>query len=254
VTLRVLIVDDERPARQKVAAHLSDAPDMVVVGEASTGLEAVDLIRRLSPDLVFLDVQMPGLDGFEVIEAVGVREMPAVVFVTAFDQYAIPAFDVEAADYLLKPFDAGRFSKALDRVRRRLAREQVKEHPERIERLLARVQTSRGHLQRIVVAERDRVLLVNVKDVYRVSADGNYAMLHTSSGKHMVRHTLTHLDARLDPNRFARIHRSEIVAIDAVKELQPLAHGDYQVVLKNGERLRLSRRFQHRLLKPDDTA
>ena len=250
MTLRVLVVDDERPARQKLVAHLRDAPDIVVVGEAATGLDAVESIRRLSPDLVFLDVQMPGLDGFEVIEEIGAAAMPAVVFVTAYDQYAIPAFEVEAADYLLKPFDSPRFTRALDRARRRL--QHRRQQPEQIERLLARVQPARGYLQRLVVSERDRIVLVAVKEVYRFSADGNYARLHTIKGSHLARQTLAELDARLDPARFARIHRSEIVALDAIKELQPLSHGDYEVILKNGERLRLIRRCQPRVMKPDD--
>jgi two-component system, LytTR family, response regulator len=251
MTLRVLVVDDERPARQKVRAHLAGAPDVEVVGEAATGLEAVELIRRLEPDVVFLDVQMPGLDGFEVVEAVGADEMPAVVFVSAFDEYAIKAFDVEAADYLLKPFDEARFGKALDRVRRRLGSTPDADAPGRMERLLTRVRPSRGYLQRLVVTDRDRVVLVPVGDVYRISAAGNYATLHTGGGRRLVRQTLAHLEDRLDPDRFARIHRSEIVAIDAVKELLPLSHGDFEVVLRSGDRLRLSRRFQHRLLKTD---
>jgi len=254
VTFRVAIIDDERPAREKIRRHLEAHGDMDVVGEAATGLEAVELIRTAKPDLVFLDIQMPGLDGFEVVEAVGADEMPAVVFVTAFDQYAIAAFDVEAADYLLKPFDDERFLRALERVRRRLSSEgdQGMPRPERLDRLLSRVQPGRGYLQRLVATDRERVRLIAVREVYRFSAEGNYARVHTRDGTWLVRHSLVSLEARLDPDRFARIHRSDIVAIDAIRELHPLSHGDYDVVLKNGEQLRLSRRYQQRLLKGDE--
>lgn len=249
MSLRVVVVDDERPAREKICRFLKAVEDVEVVAEAATGLDAVTAIHDWSPDLVFLDVQMPGLNGFEVVEAVGADEMPAVVFVTAFDQYAIDAFDVEAADYLLKPYDEARFAKALDRARRRLAQA---DQSAQMQRLLNRTSAAQGHLQRLVAAERDRVRLISVRDIYRFSAEGNYARVHTAAGKFLVRRSLVQLEERLDPGRFARIHRSDIVAIDAIRELQPLSHGDYEVVLKNDERLRLSRRYQHHLLKSDD--
>lgn len=255
MTLRVVVVDDERPAREKLCRFLKAATDTEVVAEAATGVDAVAAIRDWSPDLVFLDVQMPGLNGFEVVEAIGTDEMPAVVFVTAFDQYALAAFDVEAADYLLKPFDESRFGKALDRARRRLAHDAgTAGSAGHLDRVLTRLGAAQGYVQRLVATERDRVKLVAVREVYRFSAEGNYARVHTLAGNYLVRRSLVQLDERLDPGRFARIHRSDIVAIDAIKELAPLSHGDYDVVLKNGEHLRLSRRYQHRLLKSGDTA
>lgn len=254
MTIRALIVDDEQPARERLRRYLSTADDVAIVGEAADGLEAVDAIRRLSPDLVFLDVQMPGLDGFDVLEAVGTA-VPAVVFVTAYDQYAIPAFDAEAADYLLKPYDDDRFARALTRARQRVQTASADSTSTRtLEQVLARLRPSRGFLQRLVVDDRDRVRLVPVRDIFRISAEGNYARVHTAGGTSLVRHSLTYLDSRLDHARFARIHRSDIVAIDAVCELQPVSHGDYDVLLKNGDRVRLSRRFHHRLLKTDETA
>jgi two-component system LytT family response regulator len=244
MTLRVVVVDDEPPARNKLLAALRTEPDVEVVAEAGTGLEAVEAIRRLAPDLVFLDVQMPGLSGFEVIEAVGAQRMPAVVFVTAYDEYALDAFEVEAVDYLLKPFTAERFRKAFARARERAA---AAGSGERLARLVESLRP--GHVERLVVTEGKRLFFVPLREVFRLSAEGNYVRLHTAAGSHLVRDTLARLEGRLDPARFARIHRSEIVAIDAVRELQPFFHGDYAVILKNGERLRLSRRYQERLLK-----
>lgn len=254
MTLRVVVVDDERPAREKVRRFLSAVPDVEVVAEVATGLDAVAAIRDWAPDVVFLDVQMPGLNGFEVVEAIGADEMPAVVFVTAFDRYAIAAFDVEAADYLLKPFDEARFVKALERARRRLADDTRAPTPSHLERVLARAEAAQDYVQRLVTAERGRVKLVAVREVYRFSAEGNYARVFTPGGQYLVRRSLAQLDERLDPGRFARIHRSDIVAIEAIKELIPLSHGDFDVVLKNGEHVRLSRRYHHRLLKSNDTA
>jgi len=248
VSVRVLVADDERPAREKLRSHLAREPDVELAGEAADGVEAVRSIRELAPDLVFLDVQMPGLDGFEVIEAVGVEDMPAVVFVTAFDEYALRAFEVEAIDYLLKPFDAARFDRAFERARKRLDAGARADAPGRISRLLGAVQPERGHLRRFVVSDRGRIVLVPVSEVFRLSAEGNYVRLHTPAGTHLVRDTLARLETRLAPERFARIHRSEIVAVDAVRELQPWSHGDYVVLLRNGDRLRLSRRYQSRLL------
>lgn len=250
MTVRALVIDDERPAREKIRRHLRADPDVEVVGEAATGLEAVDAIRKLSPDLVFLDVQMPGLDGFEALRA---ERTPVVVFVTAFDEYAIQAFEVEAADYLLKPFDQTRFEQALGRARRRLSSQSGTEAAG-IDRLLERVQPLRGHLRRLVVDAGDRVLLVPIKDVTRLSAEGNYVRVHVAGSTYLIRDTLTRLDTRLDPNHFARIHRSTIVAFDTIVELRPWSHGDYEVVLRNGERVRLSRRYQDRVLNRDAPA
>jgi two-component system, LytTR family, response regulator len=246
VSIRVLVVDDEAPARRRIQAHLANKPDIEIVGHAANGREAVDAIKRLQPDLVFLDIQMPGLNGFEVIEAIGVDAMPAVVFVTAYDEHALDAFDVHAVDYLMKPFAEDRFERALQRA---VARIEARA-PDRatLTQLLEHVRTARPHLQRIVVRDDERLLLVSVGDVIRFTAEGNYVALHTAERAHLVRETITHLEAQLDPAHFARIHRSEIVNIDWIREVHPLFHGDHAVILKNGEERRLSRRFQDRLL------
>jgi two-component system LytT family response regulator len=243
-----MIVDDEAPARRKVRAHLESEAGFEIVGEAATGPEAADAIRRLRPDLVFLDVQMPGMTGFELIEAVGVEEMPAVVFVTAYDEFALEAFDVQAVDYLLKPYHPDRFRKALARARERIERRES--GAQRLEKLLQRVLPGPArYVQRLLLREGERMFFVNVRDIVRVSADGNYVKVHTTSGTHQVRDTLAGVEARLDPERFARIHRSEIVNVDFVREIQPFFHGDSIVILRNGQELRLSRRYQDRLLR-----
>jgi two-component system LytT family response regulator len=247
MSLRVLVVDDEPPARRKVRAHLGIEADVEVVGEAGDGLEAVHAIRKLRPDLVILDVQMPGLDGFEVLAAVGPETMPAVIFATAFDEYAVKAFEVEAVDYLLKPFDGERFRRAFGRARAALAERTPETRAGRLERLLRNVEDSRP-LRRLVVRERDRVHFVQLTDVTHLTSEDNYVRVHTRKGSHLIRGTLAHLEGRLDPERFVRIHRTSIVALDAVEELRPGTHGDYELVLFGGERLRLSRRYRERLL------
>lgn len=249
MTLRVLLADDEPPARRKLAAHLREEPDVEVVGEAADGLEAVAKVASLAPDLLFLDVQMPGLGGLEVVEAVGPEAMPPVVFVTAFDEYAVRAFELEALDYLLKPYDAERFRRTMERVRRRLA-EPAGTGPA-LERLVAALRPRGRFLERLVVREAERVLLVPIRSVIRLEAEGNYVKVHTLEGSHLLREPLARLEERLDPRRFARVHRSEIVAIDAVRELLPWSHGDFIAVLANGTQVRVSRRYQARLLGED---
>lgn len=245
---RVLVVDDEAPARRRLRAMLQRQAGVEVVGESADGLQAVDAIRSLAPDVVFLDVQMPGMTGFEVIEAVGPEAMPPVVFVTAYDEYALDAFEVEAVDYLLKPCPEERLARALARAETRTGR---RGEAEALARVLERVRPSRGFASRLVVRTPDEVLLLDVRQVIRLSAEGNYVRVHTAAATHLLRETLAGLESRLDPERFARVHRSDIVAIDAIRSIRPLFHGDHVVELTNGEAVRLSRRFAGRLLAPD---
>jgi two-component system, LytTR family, response regulator len=247
MNLRVLIVDDEAPARRKVRSLLSGNTDVVIVGEASNGLEAVEAIQRLQPDLVFLDIQMSGMNGFEVIAAVGIDVMPAIVFITAFDEYALKAFDVEAVDYLLKPIRADSCERALNRAAERINKREG--DSDRLARLLDRVHPAAPYLQRFVVRDGERLFFVPTDRILRISADGNYVRLHTADGSHMIRETISRLEFRLNPEQFVRIHRSEIINIDCVKEIQPLFHGDYIVILKDGEECHLSRRYKSRLLR-----
>ena len=243
--MRVLIVDDEAPARAKVRRHLAEEPDVEIVGEAEDGVEAVERIAELAPDLVFLDVQMPRLDGFGVIEEVGADAMPAVVFVTAFDEHALKAFEVRALDYLLKPVTPDRFRAAVERARAQLGPESRPARAERLEGMLESLPAERRRpLRRMLVQAGNRALLVPVDRVDRFEADRNYVHLHVGAEKFTVRATITALAARLDPETFLRINRSEIVRLDAVKELHPWFHGDYRVVMKDGATLTWSRRFR----------
>ena len=245
--MRILIVDDEAPARAKMRRYVGEYPDIEIMGEAENGVEAVERIGELQPDLVFLDVQMPELDGFGVIDAIGVESMPYVVFVTAFDEYALKAFEVRALDYLLKPFTPERFAAVIDRARAEVARAATErtELRGKLEALLGAVAAGRPrYLQRILVHQANRALLLPVERIDRVEADRNYVRLHSGGTAFILRRSLTSLADRLDPEKFLRINRSEIVRLDAVKELQPWFHGDYRVVMGDGTTLMWSRRYR----------
>jgi two-component system LytT family response regulator len=246
--LRVLIVDDERPARQKLRRFLAADPDVDAVFEAPDGVRALELIRSESPDLVLLDVAMPGVDGFGVVEALDPAERPHVVFVTAYDQYAVRAFDAHAVDYVLKPFDAERFGRALARAKAAAAGHQDREERRRLERVLAEVRRERPQrLERLLVESDGRAVLLPVGQVERIEAAKNYVTVFAGGARYRLRTTLERLEERLDPRAFVRVHRSTIVRVDRVTELQPWSHGDYVVILQGGARVRLSRRYRDRL-------
>jgi two-component system, LytTR family, response regulator len=246
--MRVLIVDDEAPARAKVRRYLDEYDDIEIVGEAENGVEAVERIGQLSPDLVFLDVQMPELDGFGVIDAIGVTSMPHVVFVTAFDEHALRAFEVRALDYLLKPFTPERFGAVMERAREELVRGLRSGSSDlngKLEALLATVAAGRPkYLQRVLVHHANKAFLIPVERIDRVEADRNYVRLHSGTTAFTLRGSISALADRLDPDKFLRINRSEIVRLDAVKELQPWFHGDYRVVMGDGTTLMWSRRYR----------
>ena len=252
--LRVLIVDDEPLARDNV--RLALGPDVTVVGECGDGEAAVAAIEALRPDLVLLDVQMPGLDGFGVIEAVGPERMPAVVFVTAYDAHALRAFEVHALDYLLKPFDDARLHDALARARRSAAEDAGGEDSleQRLAALVEQMARRGGPfgdcLSRFVVRHGDRASLVRASDVEWIEADGNYVVLHARGATHRLRVSLRTLAEQLDPKQFARIHKSTIVNLDRVRELQPWFGGDYVAILHDGRQLRVSRSFAAGVLRP----
>jgi two-component system LytT family response regulator len=243
--MRVLIVDDESPARAKVRRLLADAPDVEIVGEAASGREAVDAIVSAAPDVVFLDVQMPELDGFGVIDEIGVDNMPQVVFTTAYDEHALKAFEVRALDYLLKPFTPERFQRVLERAREQLRRDDGA-HAVRaqLEPLMAALARAPSYLRRVLVRTETRALLLPVERIDRVQADRNYVRLIAGQEEFVVRTSISSFAERLDPARFLRINRSEIVRLDAVKELQPWFHGDYRVVMHDGVVLMWSRRYR----------
>jgi two-component system LytT family response regulator len=246
--IRALIVDDEPLARERMRSLLGVEPDVDVVGEASNGLDAVDAILDRSPDLVFLDVHMPKLDGFEVIETVGADRMPAVVFVTAYDQHALRAFEVQALDYLLKPFDSDRFQGTLRRVRQQM---QHAETGDLSQKLLALVRDLKGERQsraeRLVVKSGGRLFFLRTDEIDWIEAAGNYVRLHVGAEGHLLRETMTAIESRLNPEIFFRIHRSHIVNIERIKELQPWFNGEYVVILRNGTKLTLSRGYRERL-------
>jgi two-component system LytT family response regulator len=241
-------VDDERPARQKIRRFLSDDAEIETIFEAPDGLAAMQVIRDESPDVMFLDVQMPGLDGFGVAEALDPDTQPHIVFVTAFDQYAVRAFDVHAVDYLVKPFDEARFGKALARAKSAHASRTATGERARMRRLLDDVQARRPTApDRLLVDAGDRMVLLPFDRVDRMEAHRNYVQIHAGKERFRIRGTITRLVERLDPARFVQVNRSEIVNVGRIIELQPWGHGDLVVVLSDGKRVRLSRRYRDRL-------
>ena len=257
--IRTLVVDDEPLAREGVRLRLAQDAAFEVVGECANGVEAVDAILDLAPDLVFLDVQMPGLSGFEVLEEVGGEALPTVVFVTAYDQYALRAFEVHALDYVLKPFDDERFAATLQRVRGRVAERRAGRLGERLSGLLGDLSSAglgggrgeaparRSFPDRLVVRDATKIAFVPVAELDWVEADGDYMRLHCAGKSHLVRRTMAQMEQRLDPDRFVRIHRSTIVNLDRVRELRPTFNGEYVVHLHDGTKLKLSRGYRKRL-------
>lgn len=245
--IRALVVDDEPIAREGLRMHIAAEADMEVIGECANGLEAVRAIEEHAPDLVFLDVQMPGLDGFGVLEAIGAEQMPAVVFVTAYDQYALKAFEVHALDYLLKPFDHERFQKAIERARMEIQKETSRDVNTRLLALLENLRSEQRHLERLVIKAGGRIFFMNVDEIDWIEAADNYVKLHAGSETHLLRETVNNMESRLDPEKFVRIRRSTIIHINRIKELRPLPNGEYTVVLRNGTELSSSRRYRGRL-------
>jgi two-component system LytT family response regulator len=251
--IRTLVVDDEPIARAHVVALLRDEPDIEVVAECCNGSEAAAAIGRTAPDLMFLDVQMPELDGFELLRAAGNQRLPAVVFVTAYDDYALRAFEVRAVDYLLKPFSAERFRSALAHARKQLTQQHASTIGQQLLDLLPEIRRTPAR-DRIVVRSSGRIYFVRTNDIDWCEAAGNYVRLHLGPQTHLVRDTMAHIESDLDPNQFVRIHRSAIVNVDRIQELQSSFGGEYVVLLRGGTRLTLSRGYrdalQARLGKP----
>lgn len=243
-TLRVVIADDEPLARQHIADRLAHEENVAVAGTAADGLEAVEAIRTLKPDIVFLDVQMPGATGLDVVDTIGPAEMPATIFVTAFDRYALKAFDVAAVDYLVKPFDDERFSEAFRRARRAVEMDDVERLNARLTTLLQAEETpaeTHEYIDRITVESRGQVRVVAVKHVDYITASGPYAELHVAGRTFAVRERMQTLAARLNPKVFMRVHRSVIVRLDRIEAMLRSAGGDYAVRLKDGTELSVSR-------------
>jgi len=244
--IRALIVDDEPLARERLRTLLEADPDVEIAGECSSGRAAVAAIEKHAPDLVFLDVQMPHLDGFGVLEAIGPERMPATIFVTAYDQYALRAFEVQALDYLLKPFDRERFHKALRRAKELVRGPAGTELSRRLLALLEDLRPDPKRLQRLVLKSAGRVFFLRTDEIEWIEAAGNYLRLHVGADSHLLRETMNELETRLDPSRFIRVHRSAIVNLERIKELHPWFRGEYVIVLRTGARLTLSRGYKEK--------
>lgn len=244
MTIRTLIVDDEALARERLRRLAAKEPDLEVIGECATGAEAVQALEAGGADLLFLDVEMPGMDGFEVMQQQAAR-VPVVVFVTAYDAHAVKAFEVRAADYLLKPVSAARFQATVARARDILRTGAVADRTDRILNALEHLEGR--YARRLMIRTDGRLYFVKVSDIEWVEAAGNYVRLHAGKDVHLMRGTLTALEQQLDPDQFVRIHRSTIVNLEAVRELQPWFAGDYVVMLRNGGQLRLSRWYRDKL-------
>ena len=238
--IRAMIVDDEPLARKRIHLFLRDEPDVELIRECVNGAEAIDQIGRLNPDLVFLDVQMPEVSGFDVLRALPVDHWPLVLFVTAYNQHALEAFEVHALDYLLKPFKLVRFRQALQRARQTLDAKDGKGQNQRFQEwLLAQEETV--YPSRLTVKSGEHTAFVEVRDVDYIEAAGNYAILHAGATNHILRETLANLEVKLSPKRFLRVSRSAIVNLDRIKAIQPAMRGEHIVVLKNGRELTLTR-------------
>lgn len=251
--IRILIVDDEPIARRGIRANLKAERDVEIIGECSNGSEAVAAIERQNPDLIFLDIQMPVLDGFGVVAALGAENLPAVVFVTAFDEHAIRAFEINALDYLLKPVDPERFQKTLERVREQIKHSKTSDFSDKISALLVNLesvqpQTERAaYLERLVIKDAKCIKFLKADDVDWISSEGNYVKVFASGKSHLLRETMDAMERKLDPQKFLRLRRSTIVRVEKIRELYPLFNGEFEVVLNDGTRLTSSRRYRQNL-------
>lgn len=246
--IRTLIVDDEPLARRKIRKFLEAEEEFEVIAECGDGREAIFAIEDTKPDLVFLDVQMPEQDGFSVIEAIGPDRMPATVFVTAYDRYAIKAFNFHAVDYLLKPFDRSRFRQAVGQIVEQVERVDSKELNRQLLSLLEDLKSEDQFSDRLAVKEAGGVVFVKVEEIDWIDAAGNYVRLNTRSGEaHLLRDTMSAIESRLDPQIFARVHRSTIVNLERIREIRPQAHGEHLIILDGSQRLTLSRSYKDKL-------
>jgi len=256
--IRVLIVDDEPLARENLQGLLSEDPDLLLVGQCANGIEAVEAIKTLEPDLLFLDVKMPRVNGFEVLKQIPLGQLPIVIFVTAYDQHALRAFEVNALDYLLKPFDDERFAMTMARVKTQFKQKRITEYNERVFSLMGSEYSpltapkpteppKTPYIRRIAVKTTGRIYFVEVDEIEWIQAARSYVQLHTTTKTHLVRETMSHFEANLDPQQFLRIHRSTLINIAFIRELQPYFRGDYLVILKDGTELKLTRRNRDKL-------
>ena len=245
--IRALVIDDEPLARDMIREMLGRDSEAEIVAECGNGREAVEAIKSLTPDVIFLDIQMPELGGFEVLESLDPQTCPYVIFATAYDQYAVRAFEVHALDYLLKPFDRERFEGAWQRAKSQIKLDRTRERDRYILALLEELKAGPKYLERLVVKTGGRVFFLDVKDIQCIEAEGNYVRVHDQGKHYLLRETISGLEGQLDPKQFLRIHRSAIVKLDKIKELQPWFHGEYRIILENGKQLTLSRNYRANL-------
>jgi two-component system LytT family response regulator len=244
MTIRAVIVDDEPLARQRIRSLLVEAEGVELVAECANGREAIQAIEASPPDLLFLDIQMPEVDGFDVLRAIGVGRVPVVIFVTAYDQFALRAFEAHALDYLLKPFDDERFEAALQRARERIRQQQGGDLDGRLRALLQEVRGDRGYLRRLAVPTGPRSVFVRTEEIDWIEAERNYIRLHVGGRTHLLRENLSRIESALDPAAFCRIHRSTIVNVDRIQAVESLFGGEYLVVLHDGTRLTSGRSYR----------
>lgn len=248
--IRVLVADDELPSRQRLVDLLRRDEEIVSVDEAGDGQTTVEMIQKQAPDLLFLDVQMPELDGLGVIDAIGAAEMPLTVFVTAFDQHAIRAFEANALDYLLKPFSDERFEATMSRAKARLDERSMRDFGHRVMKMVsAAPQAAERRLDRLVVKSGGSTRFIRVMDIDWIEAAGVYVTLHVGGKELLYRAALNDLAEKLDPRRFVRVHRSALINIESILQLEPISHGEFEAVLKNGSRTRVSRTYRSQLEK-----
>jgi two-component system, LytTR family, response regulator len=245
--LKLLIVDDEPLARERIREMLRADPQIEVIGDCSNGDDAIRAVRASRPDLLLLDIQMPGTDGFGVLEALEPDEIPCVIFITAYDQYAVKAFEVYALDYLLKPFDRERFTKAIERAKQHVLKERTESLNDRVLAVLNEIKNKPEYLERLVIRTNGHIFFIKTEEIDWLEAEGNYVRLHSGKESYLLRDAISSLENQLDPKKFLRIHRSAIVNINRIQELQPWFHGEYRVILQDGVQLTLSRSYRDKL-------
>ncbi len=243
--IKTIIVDDEKLAVEKIRRELLNDSEIVIVGEYYDGTSAIEGIKKQKPDLLFLDVQMPEVDGFGVLKSLEENELPVIVFVTAYDKYAVQAFEFHALDYLLKPFDSKRFEISLQRAKQSIHQKLQDETLEsQLKLLIESIKHKNKFLERIIVKTKGRIFFLKTSEIEWIEAAGNYVKLHTATEDHLIRMTMKSIEEKLDPADFVRIHKSAIVRFDQIKHIQPWFNGDYHVTLMNDEKLTLSRSYR----------
>ncbi len=247
--IKALIVDDEPLARDRIRQLVKDDPELDIIGECGNGQEAVVAIQSENPDLVFLDIQIPELNGFEVIQSIGVDKMPCVIFITAFDKFALNAFEVHALDYLLKPIDAERFQQTVARAKLFIRNIQISQLADRLNNLLATLKANKRYLSRFTIKIGKTIYSLKADSIDWIESAGNYVVLHVGRQKHIYRTTMKCLEKILDPEKFVRIHRTRIVNLDAIKELKQSDYGEFVIILKSGQQLPLSSSHKQNLLQ-----